>query len=104
MMARIIQKGTYTPQGWQGVLDSSFSDRKAAIHATVEALGGTVEAIYFSSTADWDWMVIADGLEPNLQGKAQILASGSYASIVVEHVVTAEEADGQDDSVKHKTA
>tara|TARA_B100000519_G_scaffold112023_1_gene97033 strand:- start:146 stop:469 length:324 start_codon:yes stop_codon:yes gene_type:complete len=104
-MARVIQRGKYTAQGWQGVTDTSFSAREEAVRSTVAAWGGTVEAMYFNATgSDWDWMVIVDGVDPNIQGKAQILASGSYESIVVEHVVTAAEADGEDDSVQHKTA
>ncbi|HCJ85530.1 MAG: hypothetical protein MB55_09995 [marine actinobacterium MedAcidi-G3] len=104
-MARVIQKGKYTSQGWQGVLDTSFAAREEAVRATVAAWGGTIEAMYFNSTnSDWDWMIIVDGVDPNIQSKAQILASGSYESIVVEHVVTAAEADGADDSVQHKTA
>jgi hypothetical protein len=49
-------------------------------------------------------MIIVDGVDPSIQGKAQIMASGSYESIVIEEIVTAAEADGQDDSVQHKTA
>ena len=104
-VARVIQRGKYTAQGWQGVMDSSFASREAAVRDTVAAQGGTLEAMYFNSTgSDWDWMVVVDGVSTNIQGKAQILASGSYESVVIEEVVTAEEADGTDDSVRHKTA
>ena len=104
-MARVIQRGKYTPQGWKGVMDTSFSAREEAVRATVAAWGGTVEAMYFNSTtSDWDWIIIVDGVDPSIHGKAQILASGSYESIVIEEIVTAAEADGQDDSVQHKTA
>jgi hypothetical protein len=49
-------------------------------------------------------MVIMDtATNPSIQAKAQILASGSYESIIIEHVQTAEEADGQG-SVQHETA
>jgi hypothetical protein len=41
--------------------------------------------------------------QPKHQPKAQILASGSDESIIIEHVQTAEEADGQG-SVQHETA
>jgi hypothetical protein len=86
-------------------MNTSFSARKAAVVATVQAQGGTVEAMYFnSSSSDWDWMVIMDtATNPSIQAKAQILASGSYESIIIEHVQTAEEADGQG-SVQHETA
>jgi len=105
VVARVIQKGKYTAQGWEGVMNTSFSAREEAVRATVAAWGGTIEAMYFNSTnSDWDWMIIVDGVDPNIQSKAQIMASGSYESIVVEHVVTAAEADGEDGSVEHKTA
>ena len=72
---------------------------------TVAAQGGTLEAMYFNSTsADWDWMIIVNGVPTNIQGKAHILASGSYESVIIEEVVTAEEADGVDDSVRHESA
>ncbi len=104
-MARLIQRGKYTPQGWQGVMDTSFTARKEAVLVTVAALGGTFEAMYFNSTnSDWDWMVIADGVDPNIQGKAQLLASGSYRDVVIEIVLTAEEADSEDGSNPHKMA
>lgn len=104
-MARVIQKGKDTAQGWKGVMNTSFSAREEAVRATVAGWGGTIEAMYFNSTnSDWDWMIIVDGVDPNIQSKAQILASGSYESIVVEHVVTAAEADGEDNSIEHKTA
>ena len=104
-VARVIQRGKYTAQGWQGVMDSNFAAREAAVRDTVAAQGGTLEAMYFNSTgSDWDWMIVVDGVSTNIQGKAQILASGSYESVVIEEIVTAEEADGTDDSVRHKTA
>ena len=104
-MARVIQKGKYTSQGWQGVLDTSFAAREEAVRATVAAWGGTIEAMYFNSTnSDWDWMIIVNGVPTNIQGKAHILASGSYESVIIEEVVTAEEADGVDDSVRHESA
>ena len=104
-MARLIQRGKYTAQGWQGVVGSSFAAREAAVRDTVAAQGATLEAMYFNSTsADWDWMIIVNGVPTNIQGKAHILASGSYESVIIEEVVTAEEADGADASVRHKSA
>ena len=49
-------------------------------------------------------MIIVNGVPTNIQGKAHILASGSYESVIIEEVVTAEEADGVDDSVRHESA
>ena len=49
-------------------------------------------------------MVIADGVDPNIQGKAQLLASGSYSDVVIDFVLTAEEADSEDGSNPHKMA
>ena len=44
-MARLIQRGKYTAQGWQGVVGSSFAAREAAVRDTVAAQGGTLGSI-----------------------------------------------------------
>jgi hypothetical protein len=47
-------------------------------------------------------MVIAEGLDPSIAGKAQIMASGAYGWTTTDVVVSASEADAET-SVIHRT-
>ena len=101
-MASLIMKGTYTGQGWQGVASEGFKSRENTIKQFVESQGGKLVGLYFSTGADWDWMVIAEGLDPSIAGKAQIMASGAYGWTTTDVVVSASEADAET-SVRHRT-
>ena len=102
-MSLVMMKGTYTQQGWQGVAKEGFQSREDTIRAQVQAMGGELIGLYFSTNADWDWMVIADGSDVDLIAqKLQIMASGAYGWVTADVVVTAATADSQTAPV-HRT-
>lgn len=92
-MPKYMYQAHYTTEGIRGVIKESPSGRRAAIEKAIEALGGNVEAFYYSfgqddvvAIIDLPDMVTAAGLSIN------ILASGMVRGRLTT-LLTVEEAD-----------
>ena len=59
-MPKYLIQGSYTVEGVRGVLKEGGSGRKAAVQAATEALGGKLEAFYFTFGGE-DVVAIVDG-------------------------------------------
>jgi uncharacterized protein with GYD domain len=59
-MAKYMIQGSYTVDGIKGVLKEGGTGRRAAVEAAVKAMGGRLEAFYFSF-GDNDVIGIVDG-------------------------------------------
>jgi uncharacterized protein with GYD domain len=59
-MPKYLIQGSYTVEGIKGVLKEGGSGRKAAVEAAVKAMGGKVEAFYFTFGGE-DVVAIVDG-------------------------------------------
>lgn len=51
-MPKFLIKASYTSDGVKGLLKEGGSSRRAAVHKMVEALGGKLEAFYYSYGMD----------------------------------------------------
>lgn len=51
-MQKYLFRGTYTPEGYQRLMEEGGTKRVEAARRLVESVGGTVEALYFSFTED----------------------------------------------------
>jgi len=58
-MPKYLYQVNYTPSGIQGVVNDSASGRRADVQAAVKALGGKLEAFYYSF-GEYDVVAIAD--------------------------------------------
>ena len=61
-MPKYLIQGSYTVEGIKGVLKEGGSGRKAAVEAAVKALGGRLEAFYFTFGGE-DVIAIVDGTD-----------------------------------------
>jgi uncharacterized protein with GYD domain len=59
-MAKYLIQGSYTVDGIKGVLKEGGTGRRAAVEAAVKALGGKLEAFYFTFGDD-DVVAIVEG-------------------------------------------
>jgi uncharacterized protein with GYD domain len=59
-MPKYLIQGSYTVDGIKGVLKEGGSGRKAAVEAAVKAMGGKLEAFYFTFGGE-DVVAIVDG-------------------------------------------
>ena len=79
-MARMVFLGCYTPASWKGIIGGS--DRKAAVQALMDQVGGTVETVMFTR-GEFDVMATAD-LPDQASGigvAMAIHASGAFTRI-----------------------
>jgi uncharacterized protein with GYD domain len=77
-MPKYLIQASYTTEGIQGLVGDSASGRRADVQAAVKALGGKVEAFYYSFGPD-DVIIIMD-LPDNVTAAALALTiSGSGA-------------------------
>ncbi|HYM84602.1 MAG TPA: GYD domain-containing protein [Candidatus Dormibacteraeota bacterium] len=92
-MPKYMWMGNFTPQGGKGVLAEGGSSRVRAVAATMESLGGKLEAYYFAFGAD-DYVIIAD-LPDNQAAAAGALAVNSSGAVNNRTIVllTGEEVD-----------
>ena len=92
-MPKYLLQASYTAEGLQGLMKDGAPGRKAAVTKAIKALGGKLEAIYFSFGTD-DVVVIAD-LPGNAVAAAISIAVGA-TGLVRGHttpLLTVEEAD-----------
>jgi uncharacterized protein with GYD domain len=92
-MPKFLITASYTSEGVKGVQSKGGSARREAVKATLEGLGGSLEAFYFGF-GDHDAYVIAD-LPSNEAAAAVAIsvnaAGGAAANTVV--LLTPEEVD-----------
>ena len=92
-MPKFLIEASYTAEGLKGLQKDKASGRRAAVTSAVEAMGGKVEAMYYS-LGEHDVMVIVD--LPNTQA-ATALSVGVSASGLVRTkttvLLTVEETD-----------
>jgi uncharacterized protein with GYD domain len=92
-MAKFLITASYTAEGTKGLLMEGGSGRKAVTQKAIQALGGTLEAMYFAYGDD-DVVVIAD--VPNaVGGLALSLAANASGTVRVKTtpLITVEEVD-----------
>lgn len=58
-MPKFLYTGEYTPEGLEGSLDEGFAAREAYVRQTIESMGGTVEAFYWSYGVN-DVVIVVD--------------------------------------------
>ena len=92
-MPKYLMQATYTTEGIQGLIGDSASGRRADVQAAVKALGGTLEAFYFSFGDD-DVVAIVD-LPNNVKAAALRLTSTKSGAVSVRTtpLLTVEEVD-----------
>jgi uncharacterized protein with GYD domain len=92
-MPKYLLTASYTQEGVKGVQEKGGSSRRDAVRATVEGLGGQVEAFYFGF-GESDAYVIAD-LPDNQSVAAIALTVGAAGGADVKTTVllTPEEVD-----------
>jgi len=92
-MPKYLMQATYTTEGIQGLAKDSASGRRADVQAAITAVGGKVEAFYYSF-GEYDAVVIMD-LPDNVRAAALCLTvSGSGAVRVrTTPLLTVEEVD-----------
>jgi len=78
-MAKYLFYGSYTPEGFAGLIEEGGSKRIEAAKQTLEWVGGSLEAFYFSF-GEKDFYIIVD-LPDNVTATAVLLAgnvSGTF--------------------------
>jgi uncharacterized protein with GYD domain len=92
-MAKYLVQACYSKDGVKGVLNEGGSKRKEAMVKAVEALGGTVESVYFAF-GDVDAFIILD-LPDNVAATAGSLVVNASGAVKATYTVliTPEEVD-----------
>ena len=92
-MAKYMLKANYTQQGLAGLLKEGGTGRRKALTATVEGVGGSVEAMYYAF-GDCDLYLIVD-LPDEASATALSLAIGAAGALdlTVTVLITPETVD-----------
>ncbi len=92
-MAKYMVHGSYSVDGIRGVLKEGGSSRRAAVEAATKAVGGKLEAFYFSFGKN-DVVAIVD-CPDNVTAAALSMAVAATGTVRTETIVllTAEEID-----------
>jgi uncharacterized protein with GYD domain len=92
-MPKYLIQGSYTVEGIKGVLKEGGTGRRAAVEAATKALGGKLEAFYFTFGGD-DVIAIVDGPD-NVTAAAFSLGVGATGTVRTKTTVllTPEEVD-----------
>jgi uncharacterized protein with GYD domain len=92
-MTKYMIQGNYTSEGWKGVQKDKASGRREALSHTIAALGGKLEAVYFS-LGEHDVVLIADLPDQASAAAFCIAASSSgVARTCTTALMTVEETD-----------
>jgi uncharacterized protein with GYD domain len=92
-MPKYLFEVSYTPTGIQGIVNDSASGRRADVQATVKALGGKVEALYYAF-GEHDVIMVADLPNPATAAAFSLRTSGTGAVRVrTTALLTVEEMD-----------
>ena len=92
-MPKYLFHGSYTPEGFRGLLDEGGSKRREAAEQALKSVGGTLEAFYFSF-GDNDFYIIVD-LPDNVSTTAVSFVGNVSGSFRIKTIVllTPEEVD-----------
>ncbi|MDL1944830.1 GYD domain-containing protein [Chloroflexi bacterium CFX2] len=92
-MPKYLFHGSYTPEGWRGLLAEGGSKRIEAAKQALSSAGGTLEAFYFAF-GESDFYIIVN-LPDNVSTAAITLAGNVSGTFRIETVVllTPEEVD-----------
>ena len=92
-MAKFLITASYTSEGTRGLLLEGGSGRKAALNKAVQALGGSLDAMYYAF-GETDVVLIAD-LPDVTSGLALSLAANASGTVNVRTtpLITIEEID-----------
>jgi uncharacterized protein with GYD domain len=92
-MPKYLLQASYTTQGIQGLVGDSASGRRADVQAALKALGGKVEAFYYSFGSQ-DVIIILD-LPDNITAAAVSLTASGTGTVRVQTtpLLTVEEVD-----------
>ena len=92
-MPNYLFHGSYTPEGFRGLLDEGGSKRREAAVQALKSVGGTLEAFYFSF-GDNDFYIIVD-LPDNVSTTAVSFVGNVSGSFSIKTIVllTPEEVD-----------
>ena len=96
VMARFIGFAKWTTTGAAGTRSAGFVNRAQINRDVWESMGGKVESISYSmTTADWDLVVVLDGLssEQVFAVLKLVEASGAVERAWAVEVLTPEQAD-----------
>jgi uncharacterized protein with GYD domain len=92
-MPKYLIRGSYSGQGWKGLMEEGGSKRREAAEESIKGMGGRLEAFYYAFGDD-DFVIIAD-LPSNVDASALSLtanASGAVKSRMTV-LITPEEID-----------
>ncbi len=92
-MPKYLFHGSYTPEGFRGLLDEGGSKRREAAEQALKSVGGTLEAFYFSFGDD-DFYIIVD-LPDNVSTTAVSFVGNVSGAFSIKTIVllTPEEVD-----------
>ena len=92
-MPKYLFHGSYTPEGFRGLLDEGGSKRREAAEQALKSVGGSLEAFYFSF-GDNDFYIIVD-LPDNVSTTAVSFVGNVSGSFSIKTIVllTPEEVD-----------
>ncbi|MCK4976299.1 MAG: GYD domain-containing protein [Anaerolineales bacterium] len=92
-MPKYLFHGSYTPEGFRGLLDEGGSKRREAAEQALNSVGGSLEAFYFSF-GDNDFYIIVD-LPDNVSTTAVSFVGNVSGSFSIKTIVllTPEEVD-----------
>jgi len=98
-MQKYLFYGSYTPEGYQGLLNEGGSARIDAAQRALQSVGGSLEAFYYSNGEE-DFYIIVN-LPDNVKATAITLAGNSSGTFRIRAValLTPEEMD---EAVKQK--
>jgi len=92
-MPRYLLQARYTTQGIEGLVKDSASGRRADVQAAVKALGGKLEAFYYTFGED-DAVLILDLPDSTKAAALSLTVSGTGAVRVrTTQLLTVEEID-----------
>jgi uncharacterized protein with GYD domain len=92
-MAKYMYQASYTLEGVRGLLKETASRRRQAVATAITALGGKLEALYYSLGAD-DVIIIMDMPDNTAAaGLAMTVAASGMVHGRLTTLLTVEEAD-----------
>lgn len=92
-MPKFLVEGTYTAEGFQGLVKEKASGRKAAVEEACQKLGGKLEAIYYCM-GDKDVVLIVDMPDHvSVAALASAAAASGRVTTKTTMLLTVEEAD-----------
>lgn len=92
-MPKYLFHGSYTPEGFRGLMDEGGSKRREAAEQALKSVGGTLEAFYFAF-GDNDFYIIVN-LPDNVTTTAVSFVGNASGTFGIKTIVllTPEEVD-----------